>query len=309
MGFSNTSNLARVRHYEEAHRYFTQTAKPRGSKWDDYERPLGTNAQWHYRIEQPYDGDWYDVILYRTIMARFYAPNAAGETRICYNGDGRNTSTSFMWDVLHVGKHPRLTDTEGVLRCVPIGSQRGFSTDLWFDVEGRLMVKASTHAPIASVHASKNLAEWKKNLKAKLDPVICLMEIAVQDMLAAVEGSDVYEAGQAFTSIPTTSDIDNKMKRWVGADCPDLNSEGYEAMRELYKTCAQYIIDRRIYKAEPKSQWSQGKTVPYTPPKPSAVTTSVINYLAKYAPYSVTKKDYRPLPQFPTEMPKNWAFV
>ena len=309
MGFSNTSNLERVRHYEEAHRYFTQTAKPRGSKWDDYERPLGTNAQWHYRIEQHHDGRYYDVCLYRTIMARFYAPNAAGETRICYNGDGRNTSTSFMYDVLHVGKYHTCKDTEGVTRYVPVGSQRSFSTDLWFDKDGGLMVKASTHAPIASVHASKALSEWKAQLKRKLDSVICLMEIAVQDTLAAGEGSTTYNAGRAFTAVPTRAEIDHKMRRWVEADCPDLNEQGYESMRELYETCAQYIIDRRLTKSEPKSQWSRAKVVPYTPPKASAVTTSVLNYLAKYAPYSVKKSEARPLPQFPTELPNTWMFV
>ena len=171
------------------------------------------------------------------------------------------------------------------------------------------MVKASTHAPIASVHASKALAEWKKDLKAKLDPVICLMEIAVQDTLTAGEGSTVFNAGRAFTAIPTSSDMDHKMRRWVEADCPDLNDKGYESMRDLYETCAQYIIDRRLTKSEPKSQWSRAKAVPYTSPKAGAVTTSVLNYLAKFAPYSVKKSDYRPLPQFPTELPKNWTFV
>ena len=309
MGFSNTNNLARVRHYEEAHRYFTQTAKPRRSEWDDNERPLGTATQHHYRIEQRDDGRYYDVILYETTMARFYAPNNAGETRICYNGDNRTTSTCFMYRVLGVGTHRQREDTMGINRYVPIGSERDFSTDLRFDKGGRLMVAASTHAPIASVHASKALAEWKKELKAKLDPVICLMEIAVQDTLAAGEGSTVYNAGRAFTAIPTRSDIDYKMQRWVDADCPDLNEKGYEQMRELYETCAQYIIDRRLTKAQPKSQWSRGTVVPYTAPKASAVTTSVLNYLAKYAPYSVKKSDYRPLPQFPTELPNKWAFV
>ena len=158
MGFSNTSSLARIRHYEEAHRYFTQTALPGkpGSAlraiWGDNERPLGEGRQHHYRIEQRYGGDWYDVILYKTTMARFYAPNTAGETRICYNGDSRNTSTCFMYQVLDVGTYYQRKDTAGIVRSVPIGSQRGFSTDLWFDKDGDLLVKASTHAPVSYTH-------------------------------------------------------------------------------------------------------------------------------------------------------------
>lgn len=312
MGFSNTSNLQRVRHYEEAHRYFTQTAKPRRSEWSDNERPLGTNSQHHYRIKQSREGDvegrYYDVILYAQTMARFYAPNNAGETRICYSGDSRNTSMSFMRDVLHVGAFYQLRDTEDVLRYVPIGSQRSFSTDLWFNAEGQLLVKCSPHAPIVSLHASKSLSEWKADLKRKLGPVICLMEIAVQATLDDGVGSGVYGSGRAFKNVPTSSNVDNQMNRWVEAGCPDLNEKGYETMRELYTTCAEFIIDRRLQRAEPK-QWGRSKAVAYTPPKAASVTTSVLNYLAKYAPYSVKRSEERELPQFPTELPSKWRFT
>ncbi|MCH9837086.1 hypothetical protein K0U83_15580 [bacterium] len=311
MGFSNTNNLERVRHYEEAHRYFTQTAKPRRKGWSDNERPLGTAAQHHYRIEKSNAAyaDYYDVILYSTTMARFYAPNSAGETRICYNGDSRVTSTQFMWQVLHVGAFYQLRDTENVLRYVPIGSQRSFSTDLWFNKEGQLLVKCSTHAPIVSLHASKSLSEWKAQLKRKLDPVICLMEIAVQETLDAGDGSNEWNAGRAFRSLPTSSDVDHQMRRWVEAGCPALNEKGYETMRELYITCAEFIIDRRLIKAAPKQWGNRGSVTPYTTPKPAVVTTSVLNYLAKFAPYSVKASETRPLPQFPTELPSSWRFV
>ena len=308
MGFSNTSGLKRVRHYEEAHRYFTQTAKPRSNTWSDNERPLGTAAQHHYRIVQGDEGRYYDVILYSTTMARFYAPNSAGETRICYNGDSRPTSTQFMARVLWINAVQTYKDTEGIERYVPIGSQRRFSTDLWFNAEGQLLVKCSTHAPIVSLHASKALSEWKADLKRKLDPVICLMEIAVQETLDAGVGSNEWNAGRAFRSLPTSSDVDHQMRRWVEAGCPALNEKGYETMRELYVTCAEFIIDRRLIKATPK-QWSRSKAVSYTTPKPAVVTTSVLNYLAKFAPHSVKASETRPLPQFPTELPSSWRFT
>ena len=321
MGFSNTSGLKRVRHYEEAHRYFTQTAKPRQRDWADNERPLGTNRQHHYRIEQSrethrgddgnavcVEGRYYDVILYSTTMARFYAPNSAGETRICYNGDSRPTSTQFMARVLWINAVQTYKDTEGIERYVPIGSQRSFSTDLWFNAEGQLLVKCSTHAPIVSLHASKSLSEWKADLKRKLDPLICLMEIAVQSTLDAGVGSNEWNAGRAFRSLPTSSDVDHQMRRWVEADCPEMNEKGYETMRELYITCAEFIIDRRLIKATPK-QWSRSKAVSYTTPKASSVTASVLNYLAKFAPSSVPRSEERPLPQFPTELPSKWRFT
>lgn len=311
MGFSNTSGLERVRHYEEAHRYFTQTAKPRSKDWGDNQRPLGTARQHHYRIEKSNAAyaDYYDVILYDTTMARFYAPNSAGETRICYNGDNRITSGAFMARVLWIGGVQTYKDTEGIERYVPIGAQRYFSTDLRFNVEGQLMVKCSTHAPIVSLHASKAFSEWKAQLKRKLDPLICLMEIAVQDTLDAGVGSNEWGAGRAFRAIPTPSNMDNAFKRWVEADCPPLNEEGIEVLRDLYVVCAEFIIDRRLLNAAPKSQWHRGVAAPYTTPKASSITTSVLNYLAKFAPYSVKRQDERELPQFPTELPSKWRFV
>lgn len=308
MGFSNTSGLKRVRHYEEAHRYFTQTAKPRRKGWSDNERPLGTAAQHHYRIVQGDEGRYYDVILYSTTMARFYAPNSAGETRICYNGDGRPTSTQFMARVLWINAVQTYKDTEGIERYVPIGSQRRFSTDLWFNAEGQLLVKCSTHAPIVSLHASKSLSEWKADLKRKLDPVICLMEIAVQSTLDDGVGSGAYNAGRAFRSLPTPFNVDHQMRRWVEAGCPALNEKGYETMRELYVTCAKFIIDRRLTKATTPA-WRHKDVAPYTTPTPAVVTTSVLNYLAKFAPHSVKASETRPLPQFPTELPSSWRFT
>ena len=321
MSFGNASNLERARHYEEAHRYFTQTAKPRSSKWSGYERPLGSNAQYHYRIAQSHEthrgedgsvahveGRYYDVILYSTTMARFYAPNSAGEHRICYTSVPRTLSGQFMHHVLGVGYVQTYKDTEGIERIVPIGGGREFGTDLWFDSAGKLLVKCSTHAPIVSVHASKALLEWKADLKRKLDPVICLMEIAVQETLDAGVGSNEWNAGRAFSAVPTSSDVDYLIARWVGEDCPELNEKGYETLRELYVTCAKFIIDRLLIKATPK-QWSRSKAVSYTTPKPAVVTTYVLNYLAKFAPHSVKASETRPLPQFPTELPSSWRFV
>lgn len=309
MGFSNTNNLERVRNYEEAHRYFTQTAKPRRKGWSDNERPLGTAAQHHYRIEKSNAAyaDYYDVILYATTMARFYAPNSAGETRICYNGDSRVTSTQFMSRVLWIEQVQTYKDTEGIERYVPIGSQRSFSTDLWFNKEGQLLVKCSTHAPIVSVHASKALLEWKADLKRKLDPLICLMEIAVQETLDDGVGSGAYDAGRAFSSPKVNGLAQYLLKAWVEEDCPKLTAHGVEHLRDLYITCATFIIDRRLYSST--SRGSYHKITQYTQPKPAAVTTSVLNYLAKYAPYSVKRSEERELPQFPTELPSKWRFV
>ena len=308
MGFNNTSSCERLRNYEQAHAHFNRTPRPRQSAWADDERPLAADRQHHYRLVKGDGGEYYDMVLYYTAMARYYRPEADGSYRVCYTHDSRTASSSFMWDAVGAGMYPKFRATDGTERIVPIGGSREFGTDLWFNEQGKLVVERSTHAPMATEHASKKLSEWKTQLRRKLDPMICLMEIAVQDTLDAGEGSETYNAGRAFTTIPTTSNIDHNMRRWGEAGCPELNGHGIETLRDLYIICAKYIIDRRLTKAEER-KWGYKKVTPYTAPKPSAVTTSVINYLAKYAPYSVTRKEYRPIEKFLTELPKSAVFI
>lgn len=309
MGFSNTSNLDRVRHYEQAHAYFTSKPRPRGSEWGENERPLGTNHQHHYRLVKGYDGQYYDMVLYSTSMARYYKPEADGSYRVCYTHDSRNTSSNFMWHAVGVWTYPKLRATDGTERIVPIGGSRSFGTDLWFNAQGELIVERSTHAPMATVHASKALTEWKKELRAYLGNLPPLMEIAIQDTLDAGEGNGGWRAGGAFTSVDVPYIVREILQDMCDSERGGVNAQQVEALRDLYTLCAEFIIDRRLKKAVPRNRWSRSNSVPYTTPKASAVTTSVINYLAKYAPYSVTRKEYRPIEKFLTELPKSAVFI
>ena len=93
---SSIHNLPTINDFESAHEWFTKTPKPvtRKGQWNDNQRPLKDTRSWHYRIEQGRGGDYYDVMLYTTAMARFYAPTPDGR-RVMYTAHNSNTSKQF----------------------------------------------------------------------------------------------------------------------------------------------------------------------------------------------------------------------
>ena len=308
MSFGNPNGCARIHSYEAAHKYFGTTPRSRGAAWreNENERPLGTNRQHHYRIERGSLASYYDVILYSTAMARYYAPAADGSYQVCYTHDSRTLSSQFMGHVLGIGRAQQYRDTQGALRIVPIGGAREFGTDLQFNSTGRLIVEGSTHALIATTNVSPALAAWKKELRAYLGNLLPLMEIAVQDTLDAGVGSGRRRAGDAFTSVDVPYTVRGILQDMCNGERGGVNARQVEALRELYVLCAEFIIDRRLKKEEGTYR---REGTPYTQPAPRTVTASVMNWLTKHAPMSVKRLEYRPLAPFPTELPPNWVFV
>lgn len=108
MTYGLSNNLPRLRNYNHAHTYFLNRDKPPRSKnYEINERPLASVSAKHYKIIK--GENYYDIKLYSTIMARYYAPDADGGERQLYMGHNSMTSRSFMWQVLGVGG---VNDTE-----------------------------------------------------------------------------------------------------------------------------------------------------------------------------------------------------
>jgi hypothetical protein len=306
MSFGNPNGCARIHSYEAAHKYFEVTPRSRAAAWSENERPLDDARKHHYRVRRGSLASYYDVMLYRTPMARYYAPATDGSYRVCYTHDSRSLSQQFMGRVLGIGRAQQYRDTQGALRYVPIGGASEFGTDLQFNSTRRLIVEDSTHAPIATAHASPALAAWKKELRAYLGNLPPLMEIAVQDTLDAGEGSGGWWAGAAFTSVDVPYTVHGILQDMCNGERGGVNAQQVEALRDLYVRCAKFIIDRRLKKEE--GSYRRDGT-PYTQPAPRAVTISVMNWLTKHAPMSVKRLEYRPLAPFPTELPPKWVFA
>lgn len=294
---SNTRNLQRAKSYEDCVDLFAKISKPRGSGWSENERPLGSKYQRHYRVERRYNGDWFDVILYHTTMARFYKPEADGSYRVQYSWDSRTTSSQFMHHVVHVNQVEMYRTKDGE-RKVPIGPGE-LSTDLWITPLGTLDMARSHHSQVYVPKVSEEFKTWRKAFRANLSNICFLLEQTVPEVIATHEPD--ADEGRPFC-------LNNSiypLRHWDGET---LQESVIEHLRTMYAQATRSLMDKREYKATPRRySWRQKELADYVDPTPQEVTRSVLTRLYE-GPWAPKRHDAVPLPMFPTELPKNWTF-
>ena len=191
MSFGISNNLPRLRNYNQAHAYFEGRAKPPRSKnYEINERPLASVSAKHYKIIK--GENYYDIKLYSTIMARYYAPDAEGGARQLYMGHNSVTSHSFMWQVLGVGG---VNDTESDKGQVilPIYSRTSiedkdgtpFSLDAYFK-DDKLITSKSQHTPHYRFLSNNADKAERAQKKANLDNYVLLATMRLPDYTASV---------------------------------------------------------------------------------------------------------------------------
>lgn len=191
MGFGTVGNVARIMSYTAAEKHFNDTKEHKRCKgWQSHERCLKTRASGnrHYRIEKHNDGEYYDVCLYQTVMARYYRPDADGNQRVLYAGHSSVTSSSFQSGVLGVWDRSRRTTTTGKevvvpLYCNNIFYDHGdkFTADLTFDASFRLIVEKSKHAPHFTHKSSAEDKARRKRIKEKFSSLIMLAQMRMPE--------------------------------------------------------------------------------------------------------------------------------
>ena len=99
--YGNTTRaLPRVYSYADAQAVFNRRGAVRSKKWAENERPL-YKTYYHYRIAKR--DNYFNIILYNTVMARYYAPTMVDgkqHERRLFMGDNSVTSKDFMHHVL-----------------------------------------------------------------------------------------------------------------------------------------------------------------------------------------------------------------
>lgn len=288
--FGNVNGCARVRSFEECQRHFNITPEPtfpRGghNPWEPNERPLDDKTKHHYRIVRGPNEEYYDAVLYSTVMARYYAP-AEGGRRVCYNNDDRVLSGQFMRSVVQSGgRIPKLHTTGGKDVFVPIGyaSRYGdFGADLWFTGPGSnfLDVSRSKHRRIEVPRMSDELKAWKKEVRKELAPVFELMQYSV-------EGTPLVRARRAIAVYDVTHFY---LGRVGWAPGQPLTEEATRILIDMYEERLLRITDE------------------YNPHyRAKAVEASILGELAKM--YRGKHFRYEPLPQFPETLPRNFRFA
>lgn len=146
----HTHLLPTIANYAQARKHWDETKKPRGAKWSDNQRPLKDGRSFHYRMESLDPEGYIDLVLYHTVMARFYAPNAEGQEHRLYLGHHSLTSRKFLMDVLAAGLAVGTTDGRRVAapiygnHCVT-NQGNAFSLSAWFTADNKLIVDKSRH--------------------------------------------------------------------------------------------------------------------------------------------------------------------
>lgn len=154
--FSSTIHqLPCLPNFEGAHKYFEATKKPRSARWADNQRPLKDTRSTHYRIErhERYGEVFYDLVLYSTSMARYYAPDADDNRTSLYMWHDSVSSRDFMYHV--VGNSPKLLKrqaTDNRILAVPYAASEtikdhgtSFTCKLVMDSDKRIDVANSWH--------------------------------------------------------------------------------------------------------------------------------------------------------------------
>ena len=203
----HTRNLPTICTYAQARAQWDKPFKTRSAKWNQFQRPLRNIAQHHYRLESTNPDKFIDVLLYSTIMARFYAPDANGHERRLYMGDSSITSKKFMWDVLsHSGADNWFFNTNGERILAPVynrscvidtdGAQ--FSADFCFVAPGHIDTEKSRHTKHWKVVSTPEDLARRAKVREVWAPYLDLMMYRLPEFEAEVDMD--YKRGRPFSS-------------------------------------------------------------------------------------------------------------
>lgn len=200
------------RNYEEAKGTFALRGAVRSNKWQPNERPLDPKPVSQHRLIQGSNayGNYFDVKLYQTVMARFYEPKVEDGKRVerrLYMGHGSQTSMQFMRHTLRVECGANSLWSDGVhadeRTIMPIYTKhfmqdedgKMFSLDSYW-VDGKLDTARSRHTPHYRLVADKDVRQHKQRVAAHFEPYIMLAQMRMPEFRA--ECTLDYRLGQAF---------------------------------------------------------------------------------------------------------------
>lgn len=199
------------RNYGEALETFAMRGPVRSSKWQPNERPLDPKPVSHHRLIQGSNeyGNYFDVKLYQTVMARFYEPKVEDGKRVerrLYIGHGSQTSMQFMRYTLRVECGVNSLWEDGVHAderiIMPIYTKHfmldegvPFSLDSYW-VYNTLDTTRSRHTPHYRLVADKDVRQFKQRVAAHFEPYIMLAQMRMPQFKAECTLDHRY--GQAF---------------------------------------------------------------------------------------------------------------
>lgn len=313
MGFSNCGGCYSMPDYEACDAHFKRTpwpqAKHRGERiWGSNQRPLDSDRAYHYRIEKHdsperigYSGervpqrDFYDVCLYRTVMARYHKPLEDGSRCVEYTNHGTSLSSQFKWRVTRMRDVLSFGDI-----CVPVGYKE-LGTTIWLDAAGSLIKEKSYHLPVYKDVQSAEQKAWRAKLRASTKNLAALLELGMDQALTLASCTcSWHHPGRPFSSNTTAARLVNNgynapLRNWDGELAEDTTVTVVEALQQLWTSCHEQIVAKR--------DWASNDA----PVKPAEVTRSWYAMLDKLNP---ERSEQVRIPDFPTadQLPKKFHF-
>jgi hypothetical protein len=165
----------------------------RSKKWAENERPIYKTYH-HYRVVK--HAEYYDLILYRTVMARYFTPTMVDgklHERCLYMGDQSITSRDFMHRVLGVSQGMReiLADDKVVVAPVYYRASlhhdgESFSADYLY-VDGVLDTTRSVHTRHFRKVSSKDDRAQRAEVVKRFEPYIMMAQMRMPEFHANAE--------------------------------------------------------------------------------------------------------------------------
>lgn len=294
-------NLPHIPGYAIAHEYFSNTKKPvtRNGAWCDNQRPLKDSRSHHYRIERGNDGEYYDVCLHQTVMARYYKPTAEGR-HVLYTGHPSSMSKQFMRHVLNVRHYNEQTTTDGRRVAVPIANKRclidkgaEFSTKLWLVSETgihtqRLIdVDKSVHTPHYTHRMSADDKATHKQARANMEPYVTLACMRIPEFLERVNID--YDLLEPFKGVDVPWQQRSAIER-IAQGKPDISQAEINALM---------LVAEKVYDYEATKAAAKHPSIPVSEQVTEKVLADALWRIAKReCPFLNLKSAAIPLPQF-----------
>ena len=249
--YGNTArSLPWVRSYADAQAVFNQRGAVRSNKWAENERPLYKTYH-HYRVAK-YE-DHFDIILYSTVMARYYEPTMVDgkqHERRLYMGDNSITSKDFMHYVLGKDSWKRVENSQLGEVIAPVYNRafmydgdEPFSADFMY-VDGVLDTTKSSHTPHHRMVSGNEDKVARAEVLKKFDNYLMLVQMRLPEFTAEVTLSDRLGRPWAGGSV---SEYDSR--KWVGKIADDsATSDDIHCFFEMCQDAFNVLASKRAYK-------------------------------------------------------------
>ena len=200
---NTTRHMPYVRNYEEADKQFNVRGAVRSKTWAENERPIYKTYR-HYRVVK--HAEYYDLMLYRTVMARYFTPETIDgklHERRLYMGDQSITSRDFMWHVLGVSNAGRTVMPDNRTIVTPVYHRSSlhhdgelFSADYHY-VDGVLDTTNSMHTRHYRKVSSKDDKAQRAEVVKVFEPYIMLAQMRMPEFHVSAELTN--NAGAPFS--------------------------------------------------------------------------------------------------------------